>query len=227
MRSAGPSERYLVVSYKQPRAPAIGSAVGTQDHDRASSPQADPLLTHDYSECRKFGASVPGLTAYGHRMDYTELPVSECLLGNDGDMLCFALDRVRKEFAWKTGGLDAVQLRQRLPSSTMTLAGLIKHMAFVEDWFTAVAQGRPAGQLQEQHAAEDRDVWQSALFDEPDALYAMWYGAIGRSRAASTEMITNGGLDAIVRGSRPGMEQESTQGPGRLAGREPDPSRSR
>ena len=26
-------------------------------------------------------------------------------------MLCFALDRVHKEFAWKTGGLTAEQLR--------------------------------------------------------------------------------------------------------------------
>lgn len=36
--------------------------------------------------------------------------------------------RVRKEFAWKTGGLDAEQLRRRLPPSTMTPTGLIKHL---------------------------------------------------------------------------------------------------
>ena len=58
-------------------------------------------------------------------MDYRDLKVTECLLGNDGEMLCFALDRVRKEFAWKTGGLDVEQLRRRHPPSMMTLAGLI------------------------------------------------------------------------------------------------------
>lgn len=137
------------------------------------------------------------LTAYVDNMDYTELPVSECLLGGDADILCFALDRARKEFAWKTGGLDAGQLRHRLPTSSMTLAGLIKHMAFVEDGFTAMAQGR-SGHLQDQHAADELDEWESALTDEPDALYAIWYDAIGRSRNAWAEMITDGGLNTIV-----------------------------
>lgn len=131
-------------------------------------------------------------------MDYSELPVSECLRGGDGEMLCFALDRARKEFAWKTGGLDAVQLRQRIPTSTMTLAGLIKHLAFVEDGFTARAQGISSGHLHEQYPADGPDEWESALSDEPEALYAMWCEAIERSRNAWAQMITNGGLDAIV-----------------------------
>lgn len=130
-------------------------------------------------------------------MDYSELPVSECLLGGDGEMLCFALDRVRKEFAWKTGGLNAHQLRQRLPPSTMTLAGLIKHLALVEHRFTSMAQDRPAVSPQD-HDAPDGDEWESALTDEPEALYAMWYGAVEQSRDAWAEMITDGGLDGIV-----------------------------
>ncbi|WP_134118625.1 mycothiol transferase [Kribbella kalugense] len=59
------------------------------------------------------------------------------------EVLRFAVDRVRQQFAWKTGGLDAEQLRYRHPPSTLTLAGLIKHMAFVEDGFTARAAQQP------------------------------------------------------------------------------------
>lgn len=136
-------------------------------------------------------------------MDYSELPVRECLVGGDGEMLCFALDRARKEFAWKTGGLDSEQLRHRLPPSTMTLAGLIKHLALVEDRFTAMARGRLSGPLQEQHREGEGDEWESALADEPAALYEMWYGAVERSRDAWAEMIMDDGLDVIVEDADP------------------------
>jgi len=79
----------------------------------------------------------------------------------------------------------------------MTLAGLIKHLAYVEDAFTAMAQGRPAGS-DEPPTGDGPDEWESALTDDPDDLYALWYGAVERSRRGWAEMITNGGLDAIV-----------------------------
>src|SRR5882757_4886312 len=101
-------------------------------------------------------------------MDYTDLPMTECLLGTDGEMLCFALDRARKEFAWKTGGLTAEQLRRQHPPSEMTLAGLIKHLAFVEDGFTATARGQSPGPPWDTRdwVANGRWGWQSAVTDE-------------------------------------------------------------
>jgi hypothetical protein len=131
-------------------------------------------------------------------MDYTQLEVTECLTGGDGEMLCFALDRVRKELAWKTGGLSAAQLRHRLPSSGMTLAGLIKHLALVEDHFTAMAQRLPSGPLQAEQPQDGRDEWVTALDDAPDALYALWYEAVQRSRIAWAQMINDNGLDEII-----------------------------
>lgn len=128
-------------------------------------------------------------------MDYTDLPMDECLLGNDGQLLCFALDRARKEFAWKTGGLNADQLRRAHPPSTMTLAGLVKHLTQVEDWFTAMAQGRADQFGQDQR---DDDEWQTALTDEPEELCAGWYAAVERSRISWAEMIMDDGLDVIV-----------------------------
>jgi uncharacterized damage-inducible protein DinB len=127
-------------------------------------------------------------------MDYTDLTVTESLLGSDAEMLCFALDRSRKEFAWKTDGLDADQLRRRHPPSMMTLAGLIKHLAVVEDSFTARAQGT----LIEAAEQSEPDEWESAITDDPDDLYALWYGAVQRSRTAWAKMISDGGLDVMV-----------------------------
>ena len=58
-------------------------------------------------------------------------------------MLLFALERSRAQFAWKCGGLDAAGLRAPHPPSAMTLGGLIKHLALVEDQFTAEDLGGP------------------------------------------------------------------------------------
>jgi hypothetical protein len=80
-------------------------------------------------------------------MEWRDLPIDHCPRGGEVETLQFALDRVRRQFAWKTGGLTAEQLRRRHAPSSMTLAGLVKHMAFVEDGFTARAADRPSRRL--------------------------------------------------------------------------------
>ena len=50
----------------------------------------------------------------------------------------------RATLKWKCGGLDDEQLRVTLPPTTMTLGGMLKHLAYVEDyWFTEVIGGEP------------------------------------------------------------------------------------
>ena len=82
------------------------------------------------------------------------------LTADEVEMLIFALDRSRATFAWKSGGLDAPALNKAHPPSTMTLAGIIKHLAFVDDW-TAV---RLHGRVQDMPAP-----WRSVDWDaDPD-----------------------------------------------------------
>jgi len=133
-------------------------------------------------------------------MDWKDLPMTKCLRGNDAEMLQFAVDRVRQQFAWKTGGLDAEQLRRQHPPSTMTLAGLIKHMAFVEDGFTARAAEQPLGPPWDTRSwvANGRWGWESAVIDDPQELYALWYGAAERSRTAWAQMSADDGLDVVI-----------------------------
>src|SRR3954471_15642999 len=62
------------------------------------------------------------------------------------ETLLGSLDRQRATFAWKTGGLDAAGLRATVGASTMTLGGLIKHVALVEDhYFSHRLHGRAMG----------------------------------------------------------------------------------
>lgn len=133
-------------------------------------------------------------------MDWRDLPYEPALRGEDVATLQFALDRVRRQFAWKTGGLEAEQLRRRHAPSAMTLAGLVKHMAFVEDGFTARAAGRAIGAPWDGRSwvENDRWGWESAIADDPDELYRLWYGAAARARAAWRELSADGGLEVVI-----------------------------
>src|SRR4051812_3541529 len=114
------------------------------------------------------------------------------------EMLLYALDRTRRTLAWKCGGLDERGLRQTLPPSTMTLGGLLKHLALVEDHYTALAlTGEPMGEPWDSvDPSEWPDwEWRSAAHDEPGDLYALWDRAVDRSRRAVARLLETGGLD--------------------------------
>lgn len=116
------------------------------------------------------------------------------------ELLLFSLDRSRAQFAWKVGGLDAEALHRAHPPSAMTLAGLIKHLALVEDQRTAEDLGGRYGREWQGYDGEDWE-WRSAADDSPDQLYALWVAAVERSRAAWARVLADGGLDQPSRRS--------------------------
>jgi hypothetical protein len=113
-------------------------------------------------------------------------------------MLLFALDRSRAQFAWKSGGLSTAGLSKPFPPSAMTLGGLVKHLALVEDHYASVVlTGQPLGPPWD---AVDFDAdpdweWRTAADDSPEELYALWRGAVERCRAVITRVLADGGLD--------------------------------
>ena len=117
----------------------------------------------------------------------------------EADSLLFALDRARSTFAWKTGGLDALGLAARTcPPSAMTLGGLVKHLALVEDHYTAVAF--TGGAMGEPWDSVDPGEWpdwewRSAPDDGAEQLYSLWRGAVERSRNAVAAMLEDNGVD--------------------------------
>jgi hypothetical protein len=110
------------------------------------------------------------------------------------------LDRVRSYIAWKCGGVDAAGMRATLGPSTMTLGGLLKHMALVEDThfarlWSATEPGPPWNAVDWD---ADRDwEWHSATDDTPEQLMTLWEQAVERSRAVVSAALTGGGLEQV------------------------------
>ena len=64
--------------------------------------------------------------------------------GTEVEHLSAALDRLRTTFRWKAGGLDGDRLRAHVGSSSLTLGALLKHLAFVEDYYFSTKLRRVA-----------------------------------------------------------------------------------
>jgi uncharacterized damage-inducible protein DinB len=127
--------------------------------------------------------------------------------GNELDTLLGALERQRKYVAWKCGNLDSAGLSARLAPSAITLGGLLKHLALVEDdWFSVKLHGRdphPPWNSVDWDADPDWE-WHSAGQDSPQQLLSLWQDATDRSRALVAEAIADGGLDRLASFSWPG-----------------------
>jgi uncharacterized damage-inducible protein DinB len=123
------------------------------------------------------------------------------LAGNEADTLLGYLDYQRATLAWKTGGLDGAGLAVKVAASSMTLGGLLKHMAFVEDhWFSYSlhAQDRRPPWSTVDYKADPDWEWHSAAHDTPGELHTLWEGAVGRSRALTAEALADGGLGRLA-----------------------------
>ena len=127
--------------------------------------------------------------------------------GDETANLLGSLERQRAIFAWKCGGLDAAGLRAALGPSSMTLGGLLKHLALVEDeYFSHRLPGRdpaPPWDTVDWDADPDWD-FTSAADDAPDELYALWDSTIARSRARLAAAVADGGMDQSVHMGIPG-----------------------
>jgi hypothetical protein len=121
--------------------------------------------------------------------------------GNEADTLLGTLERLRGYIAWKCGNLDAAGLRATLPPSTMTLGGLVKHLALIEDYyFTQKVAGQefgPPWNAVDWDADPDWE-WRTAAEDTPEELYALWAAAVDRSRATVAAALAHDGLGQLT-----------------------------
>jgi len=117
------------------------------------------------------------------------------------------LDYQRATLAWKCSGLDAAGLRATVGASTMTLGGMLKHMALVEDnWFSYYLHKRdriPPWNTVDWEADPDWE-WHSAAEDSPEQLMKLWQDAAASSRSQAAEALTEGGLDQLAMRTWPG-----------------------
>jgi hypothetical protein len=139
-------------------------------------------------------------------MTDSDHPWEPPLAGTDVEQLVGALERLRTTFRWKADDLDAAGLQARIGVSSLTRGGLLKHLAGVEDYtFTAKLSGEPIGAPWDAMDADGSDDWDftSAADDSPEQLYALWDGAVERSRARLDAALADGGLDRPVHVSGP------------------------
>lgn len=124
------------------------------------------------------------------------------LTGDEAATLIGFLDFQRATFAWKCDGLDAAGMAVTVGPSTMTMAGLLKHLAYVEDlWFSRCLHGHtPAAPWDgvDWNADPEWD-WHSAADDTAEQLRALWQEAVARSRSLVTETLAGGDLGQLAR----------------------------
>jgi hypothetical protein len=134
-------------------------------------------------------------------MTTDDTPWEPPLAGTEVGHLVGALDRLRATFRWKTAGLDSAGLQTRVGASALTLGGLLKHLAAVEDHtFSTKLTGEPLGPPWDVTGRDGSDDWEftSAAADTPEQLYALWDGAVERSRTRLAAAVADGGLDQLV-----------------------------
>jgi hypothetical protein len=122
------------------------------------------------------------------------------IAGDETAALLGELERVRSYIRWKCGGLDSDGLQRRLGPSTITLGGLLKHLALVEDsHFARLLLARDPGPPWDAVDVEaDPDwEWHSAAADSPEELMTLWEQAVQRSRDIVDEALVDGGLDHV------------------------------
>jgi uncharacterized damage-inducible protein DinB len=120
--------------------------------------------------------------------------------GDELTTLTGFLDYQRATFGWKTRGLDVAALRVTTAASSMTLGGIMKHLAFVEEnWFSVMLHGRAALPIWDPVYLGDFD-WPfvSSVNDAPEELRRLWEEAIDRSRSDVALALERGGLDQLT-----------------------------
>ena len=131
----------------------------------------------------------------------TTPPWEPPLAGTEAEHLLGALDRQRATFRWKADGRGRNGLTITVGASAMTLGGLLKHLALVEEVYSATKLGgEPLGEpWTSMSAAGEADLeWTTAAEDDPAFLYALYDDAVGRARARYDAAIRRAGLGQRV-----------------------------
>ncbi|HEY2553314.1 MAG TPA: DUF664 domain-containing protein [Streptosporangiaceae bacterium] len=145
-------------------------------------------------------------------MTSSDYPWEPPMAGTETEQLLGALGRLRTTFRWKADDLDPAGLQARAGASSLTLGGLLKHLALVEDFMSTVKmRGEPIGEPWESVMPDGDDDWEftSAADDSPEELYALWDTSAERSRTRLDAALAEGGLDQLVHISGPDGQQAS------------------
>jgi uncharacterized damage-inducible protein DinB len=113
--------------------------------------------------------------------------------GSEEATLLGFLDYQRATFAWRCRGLTDEQLRATLHPTSMTLAGMLKHLAVVEDyWFVEVVAEQPSPWAHVDWRADEDWDWHTALEEPGDDLRALWEQRVEAARQICATEVPKG-----------------------------------
>ena len=136
--------------------------------------------------------------------------------GDEAATLLGYLDYQRCILAWKCRGLDADGMRATTAASTMTLGGLLMHMAYVEDHWSARVlwdQGKssqPPWDTVDWQADVDWE-WNQAHVRTPAELIATWRTSVDRSDRLFRQAVEELGLGGQAQETWPDGEAPSVR----------------
>jgi uncharacterized damage-inducible protein DinB len=128
------------------------------------------------------------------------------LAAGEQETLAGYLDYQRSTLGWKCRGLESKGLNTTTAASTLTLGGILKHMALVEEaWFSRSLFDRPyAPPWDAVNFKEDPD-WdlRTAAEDSPEELFLLWNAACEKSRSLLAEALARGDLSQLAQRTWP------------------------
>jgi hypothetical protein len=128
-----------------------------------------------------------------HQDDPWEPPIA----GTETEQLLGALDRQRWTFRYKADGLHAAGLSTTIGASSLTLGGLLKHLARMEDVYaTQALDGGPHGEHWDRYGADGSENWHVEVGETtPEELYDLYDRTVERVRTKVAAVLAEGGLD--------------------------------
>ncbi|MFN8156400.1 MAG: DinB family protein [Candidatus Nanopelagicales bacterium] len=109
-------------------------------------------------------------------------PITNRAEGEAATLIAF-LDYQRMTLEWKCSRLDDAALAVRLPTSALSLGGMLRHLTRVEDYWFSECLGRLDGSLPPWDTLEWAAEWDDHVGFTGEELRAEWDAAILRSRA--------------------------------------------
>jgi uncharacterized damage-inducible protein DinB len=120
--------------------------------------------------------------------------------GDEAATLLGFLNFQRATLEWKCTGVPDAAMHVTTAASAMTLGGLLQHLAFVEDHWTAVLSdgaALPPWDTVDWEADHDWE-WHSAQGQSAEQLLAFWRTSVVRSQALVEAALTQSGLGQLA-----------------------------